>query len=69
MAMTVIPIIIGGLRILSKGLEKRGSGKWKEEEELRLSILQHWWDQLEYLEESLRLEELLSLKLQGKATS
>ena len=56
MKVTFIPIIIGALGTVTKGLIKDWR-TWKKEDEWRQSKLQQYWNQSEYCEESLRLEE------------
>ena len=51
MKVAVIPIVVGKLGMVSKGLEK-GLEELKISEELRPSTLLHSWDRLEYWEES-----------------
>ena len=54
--VTVIPIVIGALGTIPKGLVK-GLEDWKLEDKLRPFRIQHYKDWLEYWEESWRLEE------------
>ena len=56
MKVTIIPVVIGALGTVTKGL-KRDWRAWKWQGKWRLSKLQHYWDQPEYREESWRLEE------------
>ena len=58
--VTVIPIVNGAFATVTKGLLK-GLEDLEVGRRVRPSILQHYWDRLEYWEESWRLDWLVSL--------